>query len=57
MARERLIIHVDLDCFYCQVEHLRTGLPYLTPMAVQQWQNVIAGIHYENVPPINHLSS
>lgn len=37
-----IILHVDLDCFYCQVEKLRLDLKDDIPMAVQQWTNVIA---------------
>lgn len=39
---EPVILHADLDCFYCQVERIRLGLPDDQPMAVQQWSNVIA---------------
>ncbi|KAI9224630.1 hypothetical protein BC828DRAFT_372834 [Blastocladiella britannica] len=38
----RCIAHLDLDCFYAQVEHLRLGIPTSTPLAVQQWQGLIA---------------
>lgn len=37
-----VILHADLDCFYCQVERLRLSLPSEQPMAVQQWHGVIA---------------
>ncbi|RKP19533.1 DNA/RNA polymerase [Rozella allomycis CSF55] len=37
-----IIIHLDLDCFYCQVEQLRLQIPSSTPLAVQQWQSLIA---------------
>ena len=33
----RVIIHVDLDCFYAQVEHKRCKIPRNEPLAVQQW--------------------
>jgi hypothetical protein len=39
---ERFILHLDMDCFYCQVESIRLGIPSTTPMAVQQWQGLIA---------------
>ena len=39
---QRVILHVDLDCFYAQVEHLRLGVPLTQPLAVQQWNNLIA---------------
>lgn len=38
----RIIAHLDLDCFYCQVEHKRLGIPREEPLAVQQWDSVIA---------------
>jgi DNA polymerase eta len=38
----RVIAHVDMDCFYCQVEHKRLGIPPTTPLAVQQWNMMIA---------------
>lgn len=37
-----IILHADLDCFYCQVERIRLSLPDTQPMAVQQWHGVIA---------------
>ena len=41
-SANRVIIHADLDCFYCQVEIVRLGLDPKQPMAVQQWGGVIA---------------
>ncbi|KAG2231529.1 hypothetical protein INT48_002923 [Thamnidium elegans] len=38
----RCILHVDLDCFYCQVEQVRLGIPFDAPTAVQQWRGLIA---------------
>lgn len=38
----RAIAHVDLDAFYAQCEIVRLGLPPTTPLAVQQWQGLIA---------------
>jgi len=38
----RTIIHVDLDAFYCQVEHVRLNIPLDIPLCVQQWQGLIA---------------
>ncbi|KAJ3216039.1 DNA-directed DNA polymerase eta rad30 [Dinochytrium kinnereticum] len=37
-----VIIHVDLDAFYAQVEHVRLGISQDIPLAVQQWQGLIA---------------
>lgn len=31
-----------MDCFYCQVEQVRLGISPAVPLAVQQWDNVIA---------------
>ncbi|KAM7201414.1 hypothetical protein V8F20_004878 [Naviculisporaceae sp. PSN 640] len=38
----RVIAHIDLDCFYAQVEMVRLGIPADKPLAVQQWQGLIA---------------
>lgn len=38
----RVIIHLDLDCFYAQVEQKRLNIPRHIPVAVQQWQGLIA---------------
>lgn len=38
----RVIAHVDLDAFYAQCEMVRLGLPETQPLAVQQWQGLIA---------------
>ncbi|KAJ3037334.1 DNA-directed DNA polymerase eta rad30 [Rhizophlyctis rosea] len=40
--RTRVILHVDLDAFYCQVEHVRLGIPTSVPLCVQQWNGLIA---------------
>ena len=40
---ERVIAHLDLDCFYAQVERNRLGIPDEVPLAVQQWGSLIAG--------------
>ncbi|KAL2623530.1 hypothetical protein R1flu_003735 [Riccia fluitans] len=37
-----VILHVDLDCFYAAVEHVRLGIPRDVPLAVQQWEGLIA---------------
>ncbi|KAK9864470.1 hypothetical protein WJX84_003099 [Apatococcus fuscideae] len=42
MAAARVILHIDLDCFYCQVEQKRLGIPASVPCAVQQWEGLIA---------------
>ncbi|PNS17957.1 N-acetyltransferase eso1 [Sphaceloma murrayae] len=38
----RCIAHIDLDAFYAQCEQVRLNLPPSTPLAVQQWQGLIA---------------
>ena len=38
----RVILHLDLDCFYAQVEHVRLNIPQDEPLAVQQWGSLLA---------------
>ncbi|KAI0975698.1 sister chromatid cohesion protein Eso1 [Xylaria arbuscula] len=38
----RVIAHVDLDAFYAQCEMVRLGIEESQPLAVQQWQGLIA---------------
>ncbi|OBT75546.1 hypothetical protein VF21_05828 [Pseudogymnoascus sp. 05NY08] len=38
----RVIAHIDLDAFYAQCEMVRLGVPEDKPLAVQQWQSLIA---------------
>jgi DNA polymerase eta len=38
----RVIVHIDLDAFYAQCETVRLGLDPAKPLAVQQWQGLIA---------------
>ncbi|KAL1920390.1 uncharacterized protein VTP21DRAFT_767 [Calcarisporiella thermophila] len=42
LRNQRAILHIDLDCFYCQVEQLRLGIPNEKPVAVLQWNGLIA---------------
>ncbi|KAI8808330.1 hypothetical protein BJ742DRAFT_853689 [Cladochytrium replicatum] len=42
LKKQRVILHVDLDCFYAQVEHRRLDIPHSEPLCVQQWQSLIA---------------
>ncbi|KAG1709713.1 hypothetical protein DVH05_020367 [Phytophthora capsici] len=42
----RVIIHLDLDCFYAQVEQRRLGIPDGQPLAVQQWGSLLA-VNYD----------
>lgn len=41
-ADGRVIIHLDLDAFYAQVESRRLGIHASTPLVVQQWRGIIA---------------
>jgi len=38
----RVITHIDLDAFYAQCEMVRLGVSKDQPLAVQQWQGLIA---------------
>ncbi|KAI9930008.1 hypothetical protein ASPWEDRAFT_35267 [Aspergillus wentii DTO 134E9] len=38
----RVIAHVDLDAFYAQCEMVRLGTERTTPLAVRQWDSLIA---------------
>ncbi|KAK1047435.1 DNA-directed DNA polymerase eta rad30 [Friedmanniomyces endolithicus] len=38
----RVIAHIDLDAFYAQCETVRLGIDPTKPLAVQQWQGLIA---------------
>ncbi|KAJ0407394.1 hypothetical protein ATCC90586_000101 [Pythium insidiosum] len=38
----RVIVHLDLDCFYAQVEQRRLNIPRDEPVAVQQWGSLLA---------------
>ena len=38
----RVIAHIDLDAFYAQCETVRLGVNPSNPLAVQQWQGLIA---------------
>lgn len=38
----RVIAHIDLDAFYAQCEMVRLGIAPDKPLAVQQWQGLIA---------------
>ncbi|KNH06978.1 DNA polymerase eta [Perkinsela sp. CCAP 1560/4] len=40
------ILHIDLDCFYSQVEQLRLKSSYDEPFAVHQWGSILA-VNYE----------
>lgn len=42
LTDSRVIIHVDMDAFYAQVEQKRLGLDASVPLAVQQWNGACA---------------
>ncbi|EEY68622.1 uncharacterized protein PITG_18642 [Phytophthora infestans T30-4] len=45
-STSRVIIHLDLDCFYAQVEQRRLHIPDGQPVAVQQWGSLLA-VNYD----------
>ncbi|KAI5285194.1 DNA-directed DNA polymerase eta rad30, partial [Ascosphaera acerosa] len=45
----RVIAHIDLDAFYAQCEMVRLGMPRDVPLAVQQWNSLVA-INYAARP-------
>ena len=38
----RAVLHIDMDAFYTQVEHNRLGISREEPLAVVQWEGLIA---------------
>ncbi|KMU74833.1 sister chromatid cohesion protein Eso1 [Coccidioides immitis RMSCC 3703] len=38
----RVVDHIDLDAFYVQCEMVRLNTPRTQPLAVQQWESLIA---------------
>lgn len=42
LGRVRVVLHLDLDCFYAQVEQRRLGISASEPVAVQQWGSLLA---------------
>ncbi|KAF1319463.1 DNA polymerase iota/dna damage inducible protein, partial [Globisporangium splendens] len=42
VATCRVVVHLDLDCFYAQVEQRRLKIPADEPVAVQQWGSLLA---------------
>ena len=55
----RIVAHLDLDCFYCQVEMARLGIRKDQPFAVQQWGGLLA-VNYVSYAylfhPLDHFS-
>lgn len=45
----RVVAHIDLDAFYAQCEMVRLGTPREVPLAVRQWDSLIA-INYAARP-------
>lgn len=39
---DRLIIHIDMDAYYAQVESRKHGIKEEEPMGVLQWRSLIA---------------
>lgn len=42
LKKSRCVAHVDLDCFYAQVEQVRLDISGDIPLAVQQWNGLLA---------------
>nr|KAJ3419167.1 DNA-directed DNA polymerase eta rad30 [Polyrhizophydium stewartii] len=42
LGAAKVIVHIDLDAFYAQVEQIRLGLDASVPLCVQQWDSLIA---------------
>eukprot|EP00898_Chlorokybus_atmophyticus_P004587 jgi/Chlat1/5129/Chrsp33S05128 len=42
MSNSRVVVHIDMDAFYAQVEQVRLSIDPAEPLAVQQWQGLIA---------------
>ena len=38
----RLIIHIDMDAYYAQVEMKKHRIPETQPLAVLQWRSIVA---------------
>jgi nucleotidyltransferase/DNA polymerase involved in DNA repair len=53
----RVVLHLDLDAFYTQVEIRRLGLPPAHPTAVQQWAGLIATNYPARAAGMNKLTN
>lgn len=53
----RVVLHLDLDAFYTQVEIRRLGLPPSHPTAVQQWEGLIAVNYPARAAGMNKLTN
>lgn len=42
MERTRIILLLDMDCFYAQCETIRLGLDQAMPLALLQWNSALA---------------
>ncbi|KAG0332829.1 DNA-directed DNA polymerase eta rad30 [Podila horticola] len=42
LKRQKCFVHIDLDCFFAQVEQMRLGLTTDVPLVSQQWNAIIA---------------
>ncbi|KAJ5104543.1 hypothetical protein NUU61_001890 [Penicillium alfredii] len=51
----RAIAHIDLDAFYAQCEMVRLGTPRDTPLAVRQWDSLIAVNYAARPSGINRM--
>lgn len=49
MEKIPVILHLDLDCFYAQVESIRLNIDQKEPLALQQWGSLLA-VNYASRP-------
>jgi nucleotidyltransferase/DNA polymerase involved in DNA repair len=42
---DKVVLHFDMDCFYCQVEAKRLNVPMSTPLVVDQW-GMLLSVNY-----------
>ena len=42
MKQQRIILLLDMDCFYAQCETVRLGIPQSLPLCLIQWNSVLA---------------
>ena len=47
MAKDlnKVVLHFDMDCFYCQVEARRLGVSMGAPLVVDQW-GMLLSVNY-----------
>ena len=45
MAADKVVLHFDMDSFYCQVDARRLGVPQSSPLVVDQW-GMLLSVNY-----------